>query len=377
MAKEYLTSPIYQKELQKYPTLNPTQILKLSIVELLNQGKLASDVARDLNMKENALSYHLSSLKKQGIIQYVSYGTWEVLQKINPEELQKSTSPTTSKRRGVEVLEIVEKQPKKETRGHGFTIKFKIRDRITNWHRRYDVIKQNQRLRQELHPRSLQGGKGVGIKFKDHKIHLWNKSIVIFSDISFISKKATESKSTAVAHFISLIKGLERIFGCEDQFKFRGNYCFSFSREHYALMRNVMARQYNSRGEKLHVVNQYGVWCLIDDSLNLDELEFVKNRNPDPQDTVKNTEGMQQFLNEMKELEWEFQPKAVMQMVGTTAQNVDYYGKHMVSHVALMQRITERLDKMDVRDERTTQALEKIAKMLEDLNGNINGGKKP
>lgn len=335
--------------------------MNLCIVSLLKQGLTAGAVCHKLNLKKTALSYYLSTLKQQGIVQYVSYGVWEVIKDFQIKDVQKSSRATSSKMKGVEVLDVVTEQKEKETRGHGFIIKFKIRDRITNWNNRGEVLNKHFKY---LQPKPLNKGTGWGITFNDHKIHLWRKSIVIYSEYSFVSKLASNSKSTAIDHFVTLIRQMERMFHCEGQFKFRGRYTFNFSREHYGLMRNVLARQYNRKGEKLRVSNEYGVWCVIDDSLSLDELEFQKNRSPDPDDAVKNSEGMQRFINELRELEWEFQPKSVMQIVGGTAQNVDMFGRHMVSHVEAIQKISRRIDKMDARDEELTGVLESIKKEL-------------
>ena len=342
---EYFIKEV-QKEVQKNQNQPKVEILKLCIVKLLDSGNTARDVAYKLNMKKSALSYYLSSLKRNGILKYSSYGTWEIKKEFEPKEVQKSTRPTSSKIGGLDVVELVEKEKEKETRGHGFTIKFKLRDRITNWSRRGEILTQNKRLREALHPKPLQNGKGWRVVYRNHKIHLWNKSIIIFCSLSFLSKKASESKSTAIDHFITILRGLERMFGCQEQFKYRGNYTFTFSREHYGLVRNLMARQYNKDREKLRVANMYGVWCLIDDSFNLDELETVKNRNPDKNDTVKNAEGMQEVINSYKNTGFTVTSEFVLNVMNGIQQNQLIFDKNMKSHLNVLNKIGCAIDRL-------------------------------
>jgi len=56
-------------------------------------------------------------------------------------------------------------------------------------------------------------------------------------------------------------------------------YRFTTSREHYGMIKNEMARQYNDKGDKLFISDDEGIWLWIDDSHGLAELETNEPTN--------------------------------------------------------------------------------------------------
>jgi uncharacterized protein YaeQ len=63
---------------------------------------------------------------------------------------------------------------------------------------------------------------------------------------------------------------------------FKGKYRFKVGRQHYANIKNELARHYNNNKEKMQIKDDKGkVWLLADFSLKVDELEAVSPEKAD------------------------------------------------------------------------------------------------
>lgn len=300
-----------------------------------------SQVAKKLNISKQKLQYYLSMLKRDGFIQKIGYGVWKIIKPFDKKEVKKATHITSTN-------VVVSKS--KDVRGHGFMFRLKL-PVIGAWDKRREWLDHKKVDYKRL--KNLGGGESF--VFRGRKVVVKSSSILVFDKSSYISTLATDSRSLAVYEFRKLVESLERLFGVS--FLVGGKYKFRVSREHYALMENALARQYDTEGNKLMVFNADGLWLLIDNSFNLHELEAVKAGS-----AVSDSEGVQQFFNELKSLDWEFQPKAVMSMIGELTKNMVYYGENVVSHVGLMKKISDSIERMDKRDERIVKALESLNK---------------
>lgn len=257
----------------------------LSIYLQLKQGLYPSQIARELKCSKQKVSYYLSSLKKAGLVKKIGYGVWEVVKEFNPKEVKKSTRVAT-----INPQKIFTSLKQDSVRGHAFQFKLQLPEDLRNWDKREQILSQ---LGIKFKPLNLFGG-GQSIDFKGRKIHLTKKSIIIYEKESFISDLAKDSQSQAVSHFLKLIKSLERKLRAN--FSHFGKYRFRITRQHYALIKNALARQYNSDGEKLEVYCDKGLWFLIDNSFNLHEAETVH-----PKSSVEDNEKVQNFFNSLKQ----------------------------------------------------------------------------
>lgn len=327
----------------KFKRTDAVSNLNLCVVFLISKGMNAKQIAKELLMTKSQLSYYLSSLKKQNVIKNIAYGVWEVNSQSPPKRSSNFTpTPLVQILGGRGFKPVNSDTVKKETRGHGFSIQFRIRKNIRNWNKRGEILQKNFR---ELKPKKINGG--YKIHFHDHKIHLFNQSIIIHSSLSFVSEKASETRDSAINYFLKIIKKLEYLFGCENQFKYENKYTFKFNREHYALMKSIVAKHFNSNGKKIRIADEYGVWCIIDESFHLDETEFHKNKDPRELQAVTDTQGFQDFMTELRELNWQFSPKSVIQMIGMNAKNMNYYAENIVKHVEIMGQISESIKKLE------------------------------
>ena len=292
----------------------------MSIYSLIEKGKYPSQIAQELGVTRQRVSYYLSSLKRDGLIEKIGYGVWQTCKKINPQDVKKSTRVATNN------LQSKESLKQDSVRGHAFQFKLELPDNLgANWRKREEIF---EKLGIKFKKLNIFGG-GQVLNFKGRKIWITNKSIIIYEKESFISEKARECKSQAVNHFLKLIKRLER--DLRANFSHYGKYKFRVTRQHYSLIKNALAKQYNEQGEKLEIYNDKGLWFLIDNSFNLNEAETVH-----PKTAVQDNEKVQDFFNGLKTFEG-YTPQFVVNSIGQLSNNWNQYGVHIKSHIKAVQ----------------------------------------
>lgn len=259
--------------------------MNLIIFEFIKTGVRPSKICKILDMQDNALQYYLSSLKKAGLINKVGYGVWEITGEFDQKNFKKTTR--VAHNNWGSKFEVLKQD---QVRGHAFQFKISVPSGLRNWNKRADILRNKGIDFEELD--HLFGG-GQGLEFKGRKIHLTNNSIIIYEKESYIADLAKDSKSLAVYHFFKLISALESFL--DANFSVAGQYRFKVTRQHYALVKNALARQYDESGKKLEVYSANGLWFVIDNSYNLHEAETV---NPKTSDV--DNEKVQSFFNSLK-----------------------------------------------------------------------------
>lgn len=273
-----------EKEAKEVQKSTGDKNLNLFIFNRLKEGVRPSNICKELGIKKTAIQYYLSSLKENGFIKKIGYGTWEILKDYDKNKFKKSTAVANINRDKFELLKP------DSVRGHAFQFILEIPSDLRNWDKREEILnKLGINFKKLKVPENSQA-----IEFKRKKIHLTNRSIIIYEKESFIEETAKESKSKAIDHFLKIIKQLER--DLQANFSTFGKYHFRVARQHYSLIKNALAKQYNDSGDKLQVYNWKGLWFLIDDSFNLNEAETLH-----PISAVNDNEKVQNFFNSLKE----------------------------------------------------------------------------
>jgi len=249
------------------------------IVSEIKKGKTPATISKEQDIKKQTLQYYLRQSKEQGIIEKESYGVWKVL-----KEVPKSTKA---------------RQIKKQIRGHAFNWKVRFKDNI-DWEKRlkdnnikYQLIGINRST-----PRVI---------FNNKKIWFTKTGLVIYEPQSFFSESSHTSKGMAVWELDKTVKALGR--------KLKINltpYQFTTSREHYGMIKNELARQYNNKKEKLFIRDDEGIWMWIDDSHSLNELET---------DEPVNSRGVQNWYNDMKKTKFEVTPTFLVENINKLTEN--------------------------------------------------------
>lgn len=250
----------------------------------IQQGIRPSKICEQLDISKQRLNYYLSTLKKAGFIKKIGYGVWGISKKYDQKEVKKQLMGSSiQQEKNFYLLKS------DMIRGHAFQFTLRI-PKLPHWSKREEIFKKKGIKFRQLN--KLFGG-GQGIEFRGRKIHLTSKSIIIYEKSSYIADTSTRSKSLAIYKLMTLIRGLERLLGAD--FSFKGHYKFKVSRQHYSLVKNTLAKQYDKERKKLKVYIADELFFLIDNSYNLHELEAVHSKTADPDITA-----VQDLLKDLK-----------------------------------------------------------------------------
>ena len=181
------------------------------------------------------------------------------------------------------------------------------------------------------------GGGGQRIIVKDRKVWLTNRSIIIYDKASYFAEAALQAKTTALATHISIIKHIERLL--HTSFLLGSDYKFKVSRQHYALIYNALAKQYNESGEKLEIRTAKGAWFLIDNSYNMNEAETVH-----PSTAMSDNKKVQDFFNGVKETA--ITPSFLLEMMHGIQSNQMAFAENMTSHIQAVRDLGKGVGEM-------------------------------
>lgn len=311
----------------------------LTIFNSINNGLNLGQISKKIKVSKQRLSYYVQHLKKAGIIKYASYGVWEISGKLDLDKLERSKNTRLGNlSKQVKNDNFLHCLKENDIRGHGFTFRLKI-PKISNWHKRKEFLDKRN-----IQNDPLRFG-NVALTFKGRRVHLNNHSIIVYESNSYFSKFASETKSLAIYEFTKLLRKLERFL--KISFKIRGNYVFKIPRQHFALVKNSLARQYDKEGRKLHCYTTHGCWCIIDNSWNLFEIEILKDRSPDKDQAIKDTEGMQDYMNSMKRTGFKVTPEFVLDVMNGIQKNQLVFDSNMSSHLEVLNNLSLAVGKLN------------------------------
>jgi hypothetical protein len=276
------------------------------IISEIKSGKNPSKISKENNIKKQTLNNYIRQLKKDGVLKKIGYGSWEVLKEVSLST--KATKP----------------QYEKQIRGHAFNWKIKLQKNY-NWERKLDNAKM---------PYQLVGvnNSTPRIIFNNKKVWLTKTGLVIYEPQSFFSKSSLTSKGMAVWELDKTIKMLGKCLKIDT-----AHYLFTTSREHYGLVKNELAKQYNDKGEKLYIRDDKGLWMWIDDSHSLSELETNE---------PKNSRGVQNWYNDMKKTDFQVTPSFLLETINGVAQNQVMFDKNFQSHLEVINKLGKAVDEL-------------------------------
>lgn len=265
------------------------------LLDQLKLNKKPADICKELDISKQNLNYYLSKLKKEGMIKKIGYGTWEV-------------KNYTSR--------MLHSKPK-SIRGHAFIWKVKLHRKLNDLN-----LKDCKLIRGKI-PRFI---------IKGRKVWIGKKSIVVYENKSFYGENSIESRKYAVIGLIEVLEALEK------QLKVNLRpYVFKPSKEHYGMIKNELARQYNRNKEKMVIKDDIeGEWLWIDDSESLGEME-TKN--------IVRSKQVQDWWNDNKKHRFKVTPSFLMEhlaklqevQVETNVQLLEYR-KENKSHLELIKQ---------------------------------------
>lgn len=290
----------------------------LIVYNEIKNGNSPKDICFKYSISQPRLNYYLRRLKENNLIEKIGYGTWKIKKNYSEKEVKNQPK-------------ILDVNPK-NIRGHGFMFKLKI-PKIYRWNKRTLYFEKNNIKYKNIH------SSGHSLEILGKKVHLFSSSIIIYDKYSYIAELAQDAKSLAIYEFKKIIIRLESML--KVSFKINKQYKFKVLKEHYGLIKNCLARQYNNEGKKLNVYNSDGLWLIIDNSFNLHELEVQKNRSKNDSQSVIDTDGIKEYFNSHQRTGFKYTPEFLAELVYGVLKNQQYYSENMVSHVEAIKELAK------------------------------------
>lgn len=261
--------------------------IRQNIVNLISQGYSIKQIRKTLNLSKTAISYHLRLLKQKNIIERIGYGVWIVKQNYNEnkfKQVQKEGYGTP--------IRVKNSVLKSDTiRAHGFQFSV-VLPKIRNWDKRRVWLDKKGIKYDKRHNKLVDF---EVLSFDNVKVALYDKKLVVYLNESFFCEDSSKGFESAVFELEGILKKVEVLFGVS--LRINKGYEFKVDNQHYALIKNGLAREYNKEGRKLQVVAKDGrVWLLIDNSFNINELEAVH-----PITSKDDVMPVKNFFNSLKE----------------------------------------------------------------------------
>ena len=299
------------KEVQTQLNEEVKKIFLLDIINAINKGKNIAQISKDFKVSKQKLQYYIRKLKNKGMIKKIGYGVWKTTKR--SKTLTKDT---------------------REVRGHAFMWKVKL-PKIKNWNKRIQILEKMKI------PYKLLGthNKTPRIIVKDRKIWLGTEYLVIFEPKSFLAHTATEAQNYAILGLKQLLEDIEAKL--KVSFKIRGNYQFKVRRHHYALIKNLIAKQFNKEGKPMNIFYEGDLWFIIDNSYNLEEAETVHIDT-----AIQDNKGFQGYMNSHKKHNFQVTPDFILKSIHGLTTNAVYNDRNIVKHFKVLKDIEEAIKKL-------------------------------
>ena len=289
------------------------EVILSQIVSGIKEGKKPIDIAKKNSISPSKLSYYLKKLRAKGIIEKKGYGVWI---------LRKGSSNLTKDTFNV--------------RGHAFMWKIKLPRKI-------DFIKILEK--KKITYKKIYKGT-PRITFKNRKIWLGKKNIIIYDLKSYFGHNSVETKKYAFMELLAILDALQAKLDISLQ---RDElYTITVAKQHYSLVKNNLAIQCRKDGTKIDIRDKDGQWFIIDNSYNLDEAETVHKET-----ALIDNMGVQKYFNEHKETKFQVTPKFLLETIGglaksqqTMVNTMNDYAKHIKSHTKSIVALSKAVPKL-------------------------------
>jgi len=302
------------------------------VVDLIRQGKCLSDIAKELRLSKQLLNYKLLPLKKQGILNKIAYGVWEV----NEANFKKLISKKEVKKGHNTLPDHI--------RGHAYIYTCKI-PKIKKWEQRKDYLIKNN-----IEHKDILQGQRITLKLNKDKFKVWlcKDSIVIY----FPKTKDYNTNSAEKSYLYSLHDCNRILIKISSllNIKLSKNWRIRVSRQHYSLVKNKLAKKCLKEGRDLFIQDKYGVlWALVDNSKNLEGINLEEFEMINTKTAVKDTDDIiNPFFNDLRDNPKAYLPSEATQVLNGlietskwSVNNINVFAENLASHVKLVQEATQ------------------------------------
>jgi hypothetical protein len=298
------------------------------IVSLFVEGFDVRVMPSKLGISRTYFYSHLKILKDNGVVERVGYGVWQLNQTRWEDFSSKLELPDAV---ALKSESSSDQFPVGVKRAHAlqFTMPYPFS---------FPTRKQEALLkRQDVKYEGIGiDGLWVGFSFVLGdwivKMYPTTMSCTLRKGVSFYSTDAYEASFVGIHDFLkAVVKKLEVWSG--KSWKKGKLYRFKTSRQHIALIKDALAKNYRLQKKKLFVRSPAGtLWLLADFSFSEDELEGVDGRKA-PGDA----EVVETFMNSVKSTGTTMQD--VLNMFAKNQEQMSFYAENMVSHVKAVQKL--------------------------------------
>jgi len=330
---------------------------EFAVFSCIRSGKLPSTLWKKGALTKRQVDHALKKMKEEGVIIKLSYAAWDTCVKRLPP---KTRIPAQCV--GARHTHEVGTKKSYTTRGHGIVATLEI-PKLTGWENRKKIL-----VKAGIKFERILQGQRISIG-KINKIWLCKRSIVFYlGGLSFFAYSAKEAALNAVNFLLEHIKLLEvQLRIGSSGLKMGKGYKIKFSREHYSLIRNALAEQYNREKKKLHVYDERGLWMVIDNSFNLNEMDFLRAGS-----AIDESDFMKSYFNDLNKTR--LTPSATLEGMRRNSEAIaqltnvmDYYGKNITSHVKSVQALGEGVSKLTTTIANLEKRFDSMANRLEEI----------
>jgi DNA-binding transcriptional ArsR family regulator len=294
------------------------------LLALLLEHWTVPQIARKLDIDPKTVYYHLQKLQRNGVVTKLYSGAWSVDTKKARVWLDKESGGAVIRK--PHESRLVED----EVRGHGFSFSVSFPEPLKEEYRRIALDTAGISFR-DLNMKLWRGESfSLGewkVWFTPNKVRAWYSK-----DHSLYSDSAQDAFFQALYEFSEdVLKRVEKLLRVRLQD--RRGYKVETTQEHYALVKNQVAKAYRDDRRKLYVYDDSGsLWLITDFSHMVDELETVKAG-----DAVDDNRKVKDYFNGIKRtgLTPEFTLEAVYQLV----QDRREYAENIKSHIGAIQEL--------------------------------------
>lgn len=246
--------------------------MKYNVLNFLYKRGNPRSISKALKISRPTATQHLEELEKKDLVTFTKekgkrkYGSPFIITERGKFLIEKSVGFPKKTSRVVRAKRTTFKDD--DINGHAFVFTLEIPKDLKQWNNRRKIMNERGI---EFDPLThFFNSEGEKLIINGRKIHFSNRSIIIYESSEYISKLAQQSKSRAIYHFEVFLRIFEKILGINLKHsvgRSRLGWKFRISRQHYALINNSLAKQYNVEKKKLEVYNGRGrIIYLIDNS---------------------------------------------------------------------------------------------------------------
>lgn len=274
---------------------NKTLKKKGMMLKLLSEYTPISTIANLLNIKLSAVYTAFWRYRKKGLIN---------------EDRSLTTNGFQTVKKAFAISQTV-KYKANSIRLHNLAFSVLI-PRISKWDKRDKFL-----IQKKIKFKTINMGTWKTQQIIIDKRKIWlNPKKIIFYMGDYYAETPLEAFTEAINDLKELVLKIEKKFSLK--LVYNNSIDFEVNRQHYALIKNQLAKKYNKEKKRLFVYDSENkLRLLIDDSLKLNEFEAI-----DPKLSRNDSEVVQEHFKDIIE-ERHYKPSTTKNIIDRTAENLD------------------------------------------------------